>query len=61
MVYQDNIGLGLQQMQCSSVHAKLCAESPETIPTQAGKLLYAPYQGAPIQYGAKKQYATQES
>jgi hypothetical protein len=27
---------------------------------KAGKLQYAPYQSAPIQYGAKKQYATQE-
>jgi hypothetical protein len=28
---------------------------------KAGKLQHAPYQSAPIQYGAKKQYATQES
>jgi hypothetical protein len=28
---------------------------------KAGKLQYAPYQIAPIQHGAKKQYATQES
>jgi hypothetical protein len=27
----------------------------------AGKLQHAPYQSAPIEYGAKKQYATQES
>jgi hypothetical protein len=27
---------------------------------KAGKLQHAPYQSAPIQYGAKKQYATQE-
>jgi hypothetical protein len=27
---------------------------------KAGKLQYAPYQSTPIQYGAKKQYATQE-
>jgi hypothetical protein len=27
---------------------------------KAGKLYHAPYQSAPIQYGAKKQYATQE-
>ena len=27
---------------------------------KAGKLQYAPYQSAPIQYGAKKQYATHE-
>jgi hypothetical protein len=27
---------------------------------KAGKLQHAPYQGAPINYGAKKQYATQE-
>jgi hypothetical protein len=27
---------------------------------KAGKLQNAPYQSAPIQYGAKKQYATQE-
>jgi hypothetical protein len=28
---------------------------------KAGKLQHAPYQCAPIQYGAKKQYTTQES
>jgi hypothetical protein len=28
---------------------------------KVGKLQHAPYQSAPIQYGAKKQYATQES
>jgi hypothetical protein len=28
---------------------------------KAGRLQHAPYQTAPIQYGAKKQYATQES
>jgi hypothetical protein len=28
---------------------------------KAGKLEHVPYQSAPIQYGAKKQYATQES
>jgi hypothetical protein len=28
---------------------------------KAGKLQHAPYQSAPIQYGAKKQYRTQES
>jgi hypothetical protein len=28
---------------------------------KAGKLQHAPYQSAPIQYGTKKQYATQES
>jgi hypothetical protein len=28
---------------------------------KAGKLQHAPYQSAPIQYGAKKQYTTQES
>jgi hypothetical protein len=28
---------------------------------KAGKLQHAPYQSAPIKYGAKKQYATQES
>ncbi len=28
---------------------------------KANKLQHAPYQSAPIQYGAKKQYATQES
>jgi hypothetical protein len=28
---------------------------------KAGKLQHAPYQSAPIQYGAKKQYAAQES
>jgi hypothetical protein len=27
---------------------------------KAGKLQHAPYQSTPIQYGAKKQYATQE-
>jgi hypothetical protein len=61
MVYQDNIGLGLQQTPVSPMNAKLHAESFETIPTQTGKLQHAPYQSAPIQYGVKKQYATQES
>jgi hypothetical protein len=28
---------------------------------KTGKLEHAPYQSAPIQYGTKKQYATQES
>ncbi len=28
---------------------------------KAGKLQHAPYQSAPIQYGTKKQYTTQES
>jgi hypothetical protein len=28
---------------------------------KAGKLQHAPYRSASIQYGAKKQYATQES
>jgi hypothetical protein len=28
---------------------------------KAGKLHYAPYQSAPIHYGTKKQYTTQES
>jgi hypothetical protein len=28
---------------------------------KAGKIQHAPYQSAPIQYGTKKQYATQES
>jgi hypothetical protein len=28
---------------------------------KAGKLQHAPYQRTPIQYGVKKQYATQES
>jgi hypothetical protein len=60
-VHWDNIGLGLQQAPGSSVHAKLCAESFETVSTQTGKLQHAPYQSAPIHYGAKKQYATQES
>ncbi len=63
-IHWDNIGLGLQQMPGSSVHVKLHAESFGTIPTlqhKAGKLKYAPYQSAPIQYGAKKQYTTQES
>jgi hypothetical protein len=27
---------------------------------KAGKLQHAPYQSTPIQYGAKRQYATQE-
>ena len=35
MVYRDNIGLGLQQTPGSSIHAKLHAESFETIPTQS--------------------------
>jgi hypothetical protein len=60
IIHQDNIGLGLQQVPDSSVHAKLCAESFETISHKAGKQQHAPYQSAPIQYGAKKQYATQE-
>ncbi len=33
-VYQDNIGLGLQQMPGSPFNAKLCAESFKTIPKQ---------------------------
>jgi hypothetical protein len=28
---------------------------------KVGKLQHAPYQSTPIQYGTKKQYATQES
>jgi hypothetical protein len=28
---------------------------------KAGKLQHVPYQSAPMQYGTKKQYATQES
>jgi hypothetical protein len=47
-------------MTCSHIHAKLRAESFETIQHKAGKLQHAPYQSAPIQYGAKKRYATQE-
>jgi hypothetical protein len=34
-VHRDNIGLGLQQAPGSSVHAKLRAESFETISTQS--------------------------
>jgi hypothetical protein len=45
---------------CPSIHAKLRAKIFEKISTQSGKR-HAPYQSAPIQYGAKKQYATQES
>jgi hypothetical protein len=61
MVHRDNIGLGLQQAPGPSIDAKLHAKSFETISTQAGKLQNAPYQSAPIQYGAKKQYTTKES
>ncbi len=35
MIHWDNIGLGLQQVPGPSVHAKLCAESFETISTQS--------------------------
>jgi hypothetical protein len=58
-VYQNNIGLGLQQTPGSSIHARLRAESFET-QHKAGKLQHAPYQSAPIHYGAKKKYAAQE-
>jgi hypothetical protein len=47
-------------MPGSSIHAKLHAESFETIPTQSRQTTAAPYQ-SPIQYGAKKKYAMQES
>jgi hypothetical protein len=35
MVHWDNIGLGLQQVPGSSIDAKLCAKSFETISTQS--------------------------
>jgi hypothetical protein len=44
-----------------SIHAKLRAESFETFLTKSSKLQNAPNQSVPIQYGAKKQYAMQES
>ncbi len=34
-IHQDNIGLGLQQVPCPSIHAKLHAQSFETISTQS--------------------------
>ncbi len=43
------------------VDAKLREESLETIPTHCRQIQYSPYPSVPIQYGAKKQYATQES
>ncbi len=36
-VHRDNIGLGLQKVPGSSINAKLCAESLETILTQSGQ------------------------
>jgi hypothetical protein len=60
-MHWDDIGLGLQQASRPPIHAKLYTKSFETISTQSGKLQHAPYQSTPIQYGAKKQYATQES
>jgi hypothetical protein len=49
-------------MPGSPIYAKLCAESFEKFQHKAGKQQHAPYQSAPIQYGAKKQYdAMQES
>ncbi len=62
MIYWDKIGLGLQQMPGSSIHAKLHAESFEMIPTQSRqtKACTISKYSSPIQYGAKKQYATQE-
>jgi hypothetical protein len=53
--------LGLQQAPGSSVHAKLRSKGLKQFQHKAGKLQHAPYQSSPIQYGAKKQYATQES
>ena len=43
------------------VNAKLSEESLETIPTFAEKLQHSPYPSVLLQYGAKKQYETQES
>ncbi len=57
----DNIGLGLQQVPGSSVYAKLYAESFETISTQSRQTTACTIPKSPIQYGANKQYATQES
>jgi hypothetical protein len=39
----------------------MCKKALKQFQHKAGKLQHAPYQSAPIQYGAKKQYATQES
>jgi hypothetical protein len=43
------------------VNAKLRDKSIKTIPTHCQKRQFAPYLCIPIHYGAKKQYATQES
>jgi hypothetical protein len=61
MVHRDKIGLGLQHAPGSSVHAKLCAKSFETISIEGRQTAACTIPSAPIQYGAKKQYATQES
>jgi hypothetical protein len=49
-VYQDNIGLGLQQIPGAPINAKLLAESFKQFQHKAGKLQHAPYQSGPIQY-----------
>jgi hypothetical protein len=60
-IHRDNIELGLQKTPGAFVNAKLCEESIKTIHHIAGKLQHSPYPSVPIQYGIKKQYATQES
>ncbi len=59
-VHQDNIELDYNKHW---VHLSMPNDMQNTLKQfqhKAGKLQHAPYQSAPIQYGAKKQYATQE-
>ena len=51
--HRDKTGLGLHKTPGAFVNAKLHEESIKTI--------HAPYPSVPIQYGTKKQYATQQS
>jgi hypothetical protein len=60
-IHLNNIGLGLQQAPRPSIHTKLCAKSFETISTQSGQTTSCAIPKCTIQYGAKKQYATQKS
>jgi hypothetical protein len=60
-IHPDNIGLGLKKGQVHLSMPSYMQKALKQFQHKAGKLQHAQCQSAPIQCGAKKQYAAQES
>ena len=60
-LHWHHIRLELLETPCPFVNTKIHDKSIKTIPTHYQKTSVCTYPCAPIQYGAKKQYATYES